>query len=70
MKANNLKIGDFILGSYKYGCVSGIVKKIKKNVVVIDQYSGYYNTYTAMNTELNVTIGRVYKINPTGIELK
>jgi len=48
MKATDLKIGDFITGSYKYGCVSGIVKKINKNTVVVNQHSEYYNTYTAL----------------------
>jgi len=70
MKATDLKIGDFITGSYKYGCVSGIVKKINKNTVVVNQHSEYYNTYTALNKDLNITISRIQEVNPIGIILK
>ena len=70
MTTQEIKIGDFVQGCYKYGCVSGIVTKIKKNIVVVDEHDQYYNTFTSLNKELNITISRIYSINPSGIELK
>jgi hypothetical protein len=66
----NIKIGDLVLAKYKFGCVSGIVKKIKKNVVVVDRYQQCYDNYYPLHTELNITISRIREINPQGITIE
>jgi len=70
MNATDLKIGDLILGQYKYGCCFGIVKKINKNTVIVDQCMQYRNEYTKLNRDLNVTISRIYEVNPEGAIIK
>jgi len=66
---NEIKIGDFIKGSYKYGCICGIVLKVNKSVVVIQEYNGFYNTYTKTENIVNVTKNRISEIGlePNGI---
>ena len=59
---NEIKIGDFIKGSYKFGCICGIVIEIKKSIVVIKQCNAYYNEYTLTNNLVNVTKSRISKI--------
>ncbi|CAB4137425.1 hypothetical protein UFOVP324_35 [uncultured Caudovirales phage] len=61
---NVIKIGDFISGSYKYGCVSGVVVDIKKSIVVIRKANGVRvnNVYTLTDNFVNVTKSRIYKI--------
>ncbi len=56
-------------GSYSHGCVAGMITDIKKNIVIIDQYEEYYNTYTNLNIKLNLTKRRIHRINPEGIIL-
>lgn len=70
MTTQEIKIGDFVKGSYKYGCVCGIVKKINKKNVVVSRHREYYNEYTNLNIDLNITIARITEINPVGIVLK
>jgi hypothetical protein len=60
--ANEIKIGDFIKGQYQYGCVSGIVVKVKKMVVVIKRCTERYNEYTITDNMVNVTKRRIYEI--------
>jgi len=59
---NEIKIGDFIKGSYKFGCICGIVTEIKKSIVVIKQCNPYYNEYTLTTNLVNVTKSRISKI--------
>ena len=61
-KINEIKIGDFVQGVYKCGCVCGVVVKIKKSVVIIKQCKPHYNEYTKTNFELNLTKSRIYQI--------
>lgn len=68
-KLTEIKIGDLVLASYKYGSVCGIVKKINKNTIVVNRHWQKYNTYTASNVDLNITISRIYDINPDGFIL-
>jgi hypothetical protein len=69
MTTQEIKIGDFIYGSYKYGSICGIVVKVNKSVVVIQQYNGFYNTYTKTENIVNVTKNRIYEVGlePNGI---
>ena len=60
---SEIKIGDFVEGSYQYGCVSGRVTKIYKNHVVVSQHQGRYYTFTDLKIDLNITTKRIYKIN-------
>ena len=57
-----IKIGDFIKGKYKFGCICGIVTEVKKSIVVIKECKQYYKEYTLTNDLLNVTKSRIYKI--------
>lgn len=57
-----IKIGDFIQGSYKYGCICGIVVDIKKSIVIINECKPYYNEYTVINNLVNVTKSRIRKV--------
>jgi hypothetical protein len=59
---NEIKIGDFIKGEYKFGCICGIVTEIKKSIVVIQQCNPYYNEYTLTTNLVNVTKSRISKI--------
>ena len=59
---NEIKIGDFIKGSYKFGCICGVVKEIKKSIVVIKQCNPHYNEYILTNILVNVTKSRISKI--------
>ena len=59
---NEIQIGDFIKGSYKFGCICGIVTDIKKSIVVIKQCNPYYNEYTLTNNLVNVTKSRISAI--------
>jgi hypothetical protein len=59
---NEIKIGDFIKGSYKFGCICGIVTDIKKSIVVIKECNQLYNEYTLTNNLVNITKSRIYKI--------
>ena len=60
--ANEIKIGDFIKGSYKFGCICGVVTEIKKSIVVIKQCTPYYNEYTLTTNLVNVTKSRISNI--------
>ena len=59
---NEIKIGDFIKGSYKFGCICGVVTEIKKSIAVIKQCNPYYNEYTLTTILVNVTKSRISKI--------
>ena len=59
---NSIKVGDFIRGSYKYGCICGVVAEVKKSIVVIKKCQRHYNVYTLTNTFCNVTKSRIYII--------
>lgn len=63
---NNLevKVGDFVLGAYKCGCVCGRIKSISKKVVVVSKHRPHFDTYTDLNEDLNITKSRIYKVNP------
>jgi hypothetical protein len=59
---NEIKIGDFIQGSYRYGCICGVVCEIKKSIVVIKQCTQFYEIFTLTNNLVNVTKKRINKI--------
>jgi len=56
---NLIKVGDFIKGSYKWGCICGVVTEIKKSKVVIKECNQYYNVYTLTDLFVNVTKSRI-----------
>lgn len=62
MSLDNIKVGDFIKGSYKFGIVSGVVSQIKKSIVVIKICNEHYNEYTLTEHLLNVTKKRINRI--------
>lgn len=62
MTTQEIKIGNFVKGKYKYGCICGIVVKINKSTVVIQEYQGYYNTYTKTEKLVNLTKSRIYRM--------
>lgn len=59
---NEINVGDFIKGSYKFGCISGIVTKVKKSIVIIKRCDQYYNEYTITELLVNVTKNRITEI--------
>ena len=59
---SEIKIGDFIKGSYKFGCIQGIVIEVEKSIVVIKKCNQYYNEYTLTEILVNVTKSRITKI--------
>ena len=63
LNLSEIKVGDFINASYKYGCVSGIIIKIFKNHVVVSQHQQYYNYYKDLKISLNVTKKRISEVN-------
>jgi hypothetical protein len=68
MTPDQIKVGDFIQGQYRYGCINGKVIKVLKNKVVIQRYSQFRDEYTPTDQEVNVTISRISGIlNPTEI---
>jgi hypothetical protein len=69
MTPDQIKVGDFIQGQYRYGCINGKVIKVLKNKVVIQKYSQFRDEYTPTDQEVNVTISRVSAVNPPGIIL-
>jgi len=69
MTSDQIKVGDFIQGQYRYSCISGKVIKVLNNKVVIQRYVPYYNEYTPTSEEVNVSISRVSAVNPPGIIL-
>ena len=62
MKATDLKVGDFVKGKYKYGCVCGVIESIAKNHVVIKKYQEWYSKYSETNSSLNLTISRIHEV--------
>lgn len=59
---SEIKIGDFIKGSYKFGCIQGVVTEVKKSIVVIKRCNQYYNEYTVAETLVNVTKSRINQV--------
>jgi len=61
---NSIKLGDFVAGCYKYGCVCGVVTQIKKSIIVIQKCNGAMinNTYILTDNFVNVTKSRIYRI--------
>ena len=57
-----IKIGDFIKGAYKFGCIQGVVIAVKKTIVVIKKCDAYYNEYTVTDFLVNVTKSRITEI--------
>jgi len=66
MTTSNIKIGDFVEAQYKFGCVSGMVKKVLKNKVIVSQHTQNHSTFTDLKKDLNITIERIFKINAPG----
>jgi len=56
---NLIKVGDFIKGSYKYGCICGVVTEVKKSIVVIKECNMWHNVYTLTDRLCNVTKSRI-----------
>ena len=59
---NEILEGAFIKAKYKYGQISGIVTKVKKDVVVIKVCSQWYKDYTLTERVQNVTKSRVHQV--------
>lgn len=59
---NDIKIGDFIKGSYKFGCICGVVVDIKKSIVIIKNCNQHYNEYTLTEKLVNVTKNRINQV--------
>lgn len=62
LNQSEIKIGDFIKGSYKFGCIYGIVTKVNKTKIIIMEYRQWYNEYTMTNILVNVTKSRISSI--------
>ncbi len=60
--SGEIEIGDFIKGSYKFGCICGIAVDVKKSTVVIKECRPHYNEYTVTNRLVNVTKSRINQI--------
>ena len=59
---SEIQVGDFVKGSYKFGCIQGVVTTVKKEVIVIKKCSPHYNTFTQTNELVNVTRKRIYQV--------
>jgi hypothetical protein len=62
IKNQEIKIGDFIKGSYKFGVIYGVVTEIKKSIVVINECTCHYEQYTMTTNLVNVTKTRIFQI--------
>ncbi len=62
MKTAEIKVGDFIKGAYKFGCIHGVVTTVKKNIVVVEKHNQWYNEYTPTGEWINVTKGRISQV--------
>ena len=62
LELNEIKVGDFISAQYANGCVNGIVTKVYKSKVIINQYIGQYNGYTSTEKFVNITKSRIYRV--------
>ena len=62
LEIENLKPGDFIKASFRYGNRCGIVEKIKKEIVVIKNCTQFYNKFTLTNELVNITKKRITEI--------
>jgi hypothetical protein len=73
MLNENLKVGDYIKSAYKCFCVSGIITKVNKNTVIVNECkSGFthstQNEITKTNNSINITKSRIYSIGLTDKE--
>lgn len=59
MNTQEVKIGNYIKGQYKYGCIQGIVTKVLKNTVTIAECRSHYDTVTVTKVEKSVTRNRI-----------
>jgi hypothetical protein len=66
---NRIKVGDFISAQYACQCVSGIVTKVYKSKVIVNQYIGQYNGYTSTEKYFNITKSRIYRIGLNNVSL-
>ena len=57
-----IKVGDFIRGQYRYGCIQGIVQKVLKDKVVIKRCNQWYNKFTLTSELVNVTKSRISQV--------
>jgi hypothetical protein len=64
-----IKVGDFISAQYACGCVSGIVTKVNKSKVIINQWIGQYNGYTSTEKYFNITKSRIYRVGLNNVTL-
>jgi hypothetical protein len=64
---NQIKVGDFISAQYATECVDGIVTKVLKSKVIINQYIGQYNGYTSTEKFLNITKSRIFRVGINNI---
>ena len=66
---NRIKVGYFISAQYACGCVDGIVTKVYKSKVVINQYIGQYNGYTSTEKYFNITKSRIFRVGLNNITI-
>ena len=59
---DDIKIGDFVKGSYKCGCICGVVVDVKKSIVIIKKCNQHYNEYTLTEKLVNVTKSRIREV--------
>ncbi len=59
---DEIKIGDFVKGSYKFGCIFGVVVDVKKSIVIIKKCNQHYNEYTLTEKLVNVTKSRITEV--------
>ena len=57
-----IKVGDFIRGQYRYGCIQGVVQKVLKDKVVIKRCHQFYNEFTLTSELVNVTKSRISQV--------
>lgn len=59
---DDIKIGDFIKGSYKFGCICGVVIDVKKSIVIIKKCNQNYSEYTLTEKLVNITKSRITEV--------
>lgn len=66
VNTENLKVGDFVRGAFRYGTKNGIVLKVNKNTVVVNECRQFYDEFFFINQTVNITKKRIWQIGLQG----